>query len=317
MKKFGKFCGITALILGILGIVFVVGGFAAGASLVTLRNSTAYEEGDYGHDIFHFWKNWKVYSGSSKMKDQTSDTFDASQIREILVDIQYGDVTVCSADEADNKPEPGNILVEKKTDDQQTIDVKAENGVLSITEDEDSSSWWNISGRNEWDSEVKIYVPEGIQLDFVSLENGCGDVELKGALNIAELSVDLSVGDVKIENGIRVSGNVDVTCDTGDIKMEDMICQGDFSADASVGDISVQGQIIGNVEAKSSTGSIDFRLSGDKDSYNYDITTDVGDVKLNGRTYDSVSQDVKITNNAEGSTITLATDVGDVKLEVN
>lgn len=315
MKKFVKFCMIVALILVILGIVFVVGGFAAGASWIALQNEF-YEEGDYGHGGFlSFLRNYdgEIIHGK---KTVTCDRIAASEnIREIQVDINYGDVKIYSANEAGEKLDAGEILVEKRIrEDLQTIDVQAESGVLSIREDGEPS-YMNL-GWSDFGGEIKIYLPEDISLDKVEIVNATGDLSIKKDLDIGSLLVELGVGDIQFDSNIQISDNMNISIGTGDIDLKDVICRGDIIVNTGVGDIDVQGEAAGNVDVESGTGDIDVFLKGDKDSYNYDITAEVGEVSLNGKDHDGIGTEIKQENCPGGSTITVLTGVGDIEVKV-
>lgn len=320
MKKFGKFCGIIALILIILGIVFVVGGFAAGASLVTLRNGF-YEEGNYEHNgIFSFWKNLKRRSFGSGSKKVSSDTFDADDnIKSILVDIQYGDVKICHGDEDGKNLKDGEILVEKRIrEDLQTIEVSAEYDTLEIRED--YSGFDSLNSVDYWDDregEIKIYISDGFVFEKVSIVNGTGDISIDRDLNIGELSIDMGTGDFSGNYSIQASGSVNISNGTGDIDLEDLICQGDVFIQNGVGDMDVQGELKGNVTVNNGTGDISLALRGDINTYSYDLSTGVGDVRVNDRSYDGIGQEVKLDNNPGAGTITVENGVGDIDLDVN
>ncbi len=344
MKKFGKFCGITALILIILGIVLVVGGFATGASLVALRNDF-YEAGDYEYkDIFSFWKNpfWKNlnkrHSGSGS-KSTSSDTFSADKdISSITVDIQYGDVKIYNGDEDGKKLEDGEILVEKKIcEDLQTIEVSAAYGTLNIIEDYSGlDSLNNVDYWNDQGGEIKIYVAEGVTLDKVSIVNGAGDISIDRDLDIRELSVDMGAGDFSSDGSIQVSERMNITNGMGDIDLESVTCQGDayiqtnagdvnmqaeVSGDLSItngaGDVNMQGKVSGNLNISNGTGDIGILLTGEMEHYNYDISTGVGDVKVNGQKYEGIGQEVVQNYNPGGSTITVENGAGDIELDIN
>lgn len=320
MKKFGKFCGITALILIILGIVFVVGGFAAGASLITLRNGV-YEEGNYEHNgIFSLWKTLNKGSIGSGSKRVSSDSFDRDEnIKSVLVDIRYGDVEICYGDEDGRNLKDGEILVEKRIyGNLQKFEVSADDGTLEIMED--------YSGHDSLDSvdlwsdrrgEIKIYVSDNFSFDKVCIVNGTGDIYIDRDLNIGELSIEMGTGDFSSDYRVQVSESTHISKGTGDIDLENLICQGDVFVQNGAGDIGIQGEVNGNVTVNNGTGDINVSLRGDINSYNYDLSTGVGDVSVNDQSFEGIGQEVKQDKNPGGSMITVETGVGDIALDIN
>lgn len=315
MKKFTKFCLIFALVLVILGVVCVIGGFASGATRATLRSYHLWE-----YDFLDLDEN-EIDDAVSIGDFQTSKQEISAQenIREIRIDVKAADVTFDTTDSAAEKIPEGTILVETRVrENLQKIEISIEEGVLYISEKTESGlieKYLNNLGDNC--AKVKIYLPKTLVPDLVEIESGVGDLSAQDNLEIRKLTAQLGVGDIRFSGKVRILESMNISSGVGDIKLDDIDCQGDLETYSGVGDLSVYGTVTGNMTSESGTGDMEIYLKGDKDSYNYDISNGTGEMEINGHEYEGVSHEYQVTNNPGGSTITLDGGVGDIELFID
>lgn len=103
---------------------------------------------------------------------------------------------------------------------------------------------------------------------------------------------------------------LDIDCNVGDIRIRE-ISAGDINIDTNVGEIDVNKVDFDNIDCNSNVGEIDINPVKDLDDYDISVSTDVGEVRVDGRSY-------KRSYNSHGKgsgKIRLDTNVGEIKVK--
>lgn len=134
---------------------------------------------------------------------------------------------------------------------------------------------------------VAVIIPSGTSLKSIDINSDVGDVTLN-RITADICNGEISVGDFTVENG--------------DIR--EMVWSSD------TGDIKVLDSTFTNLYLTSNVGDVKIESRQKLTDYNFDLKTDVGEVKLNGEEYGR-----KCIVHGESGSITVRADVGDVKVE--
>jgi DUF4097 and DUF4098 domain-containing protein YvlB len=212
---------ITAAILTALGILIFVGAlFASGFDLSKL-GTVSYETNVY------------TVNGS----------FDV-----IEIDSSETDVTFKRSEDTKLRVE----CVERRT---VKHNVKVENGVLTISED-DKRLWYEHFSLFTKDLRMTVYLPSQ-SYDSLVIDSGTGDVTVPADFSFGGVSIKVSTGDVVLK--ASVGGEVKIKSGTGNITLEGVNAEA-FDLSSSTGNIEIASAVCdGAISIDVSTGKV--RLS--------------------------------------------------------
>ena len=88
---------------------------------------------------------------------------------------------------------------------------------------------------------------------------------------------------ITIPSGTNLS-NIDINAGVGDIRLRDLTVN-DIDIDLSVGAIDVRKVQLNNIECDNNVGEISIEPAADLSEYNMDLSTDVGEVRVDGVSY--------------------------------
>lgn len=314
-KKRYRMIWLAAAIAGIAGTLTGCSGFG------TLFPDGRILRGGLGNS--EDWVPGNVY-------EKTVETIGAEEnIRTICVDSSLVDVKIYSAKEKGKSVSDGEILMEKNVGKKSPdVDVYAENGVLNITQPEQEKQDF------PYNSEVFIYLPENIELENICVEGEDGDIEISGNLSIGKMTIELTSGNLDLIGNVSITSDLSVETITGMIEIDRVTCSGFPELCSESGDIEFSGDVAGKLTAQTGRGDIDVydtatdhmaltscvghisvSLDGDARDYNYDISSENGDLDLNGEVSSGILNTVKKKNNWSGRKIAVSTESGDIEIE--
>lgn len=192
-------------------------------------------------------------------------------ITEIFINISVGNVTIQSGSEFTLKAE--NVSEDFFT--------TADSGVLII--DASSSEFFNNFKMADAKTNLTITLPENFCADFIDIESGSGTILID---NIQTDTLNLSLGacktnlshvyaeNVYIEGGVGISDFKDCTFTDADIT-------------CGVGKISFDGTLYGNCSISGGVGTSDFNLKNSYEDFMINISSGIGNIKVNGKSYHS------------------------------
>lgn len=161
--------------------------------------------------------------------------------------------------------------------------IEVQNGVLTIRQNDVKKFHF---GNNRAD--MVITVPEKMTLSSLKVEQDVGEFSMKD-VNAEDCDIENNVGNIVIKNGNI--GKAVLSTDTGNIEIKN--CE--FT--------SLEGKSnVGNVEVSTGQSVVDYKI---------DMSTDVGNVEVNGKRYKGGYHQ----NGSDKNHIDLQSDVGDVELE--
>lgn len=298
MKKFMKVCGITALILLILGFVLALAaGTAEGAKSI--------------NEVVNRVTNGKVHVGLGN-SDEWGIFF--SDNSELLYDI---DETKFFDD--DYEIYRGDVDKYAVGSDISRLDIEAGGCAFYLEPSEDSNFYIESSGsgkfqcfvknetlyvktshtlkdRNEYgDFEIILYVPANYTFTQADVELGAGYL---GASELLADKVDLEAGVGQIEVNMLEADTCEIEVGMGEILLEDVQVT-KMDAEVGMGHLLLEGTILGDVEAECSMGSIELNLSGREEEFNYNIEAAMGNVSIGNSDYSGLAHDKAVRNSAD------------------
>jgi hypothetical protein len=275
MKTFFKvWLGIGLIALGI-GIAVVVLAFASGAS----------------------WEDVPTYSVNESYEGISNLDFD----------ISYGSVKIVEGD---------TFTIDAANMYDDSFESYVTDGTWYITEDYGNSVnlfGWRFSLRQitEWHHDISphitITLPKDFVADSVTLKVGAGEATAE-AINTSKGSFSVDAGRLQIDQ-IRVTDQSEYNVGAGEMILNNLTAK-DVIMDCGIGNIEVDGVITGDNDISCGIGRIRMDINGEEEDYSYDISSDIGDVVINGRSY----HDRTIDHNAENN-LNLDCGIGNITIE--
>jgi hypothetical protein len=162
-------------------------------------------------------------------------------------------------------------LFSRNKDGHCKLSYEINNSVLTLHVKRSNQSYSGISTLDE-SSSIDMHIPEGID---VRMDSDLGDITAEG-LKGKTIKLHSSLGDITAQN---CSGNFDLNTALGDISLNDV--QGKITSNTDVGDIT--GENITITEActlTTSLGDIDVQLTNSLSECRLDLSTSLGNVKV-------------------------------------
>ncbi len=270
-----------------IGIALLALGFGIG--VVVLAAAT----GDYDERL-------QTYSINESYDD----------VQKIDMNIGYGEVDIMEGDTF-------SIEADHLWDDMESY---VSDGTWYI--EQESDSHLRIFGVNvslgsfgRWDDDftpkITITVPEGFEAESFILNIGAGSVEVE-AIRAMEGEFTVEAGRLVI-NELSIPNKSTYDVGAGEMILKDVSLK-DITMDSGVGSVVIEGDIFGDNDITCGVGSIELDLNGDENDYSYDISSGIGNVEIDGRTYHSVDQ--RIDNGADNY-LRLDCGIGHISVDFN
>ncbi|MGN0141485.1 MAG: DUF4097 family beta strand repeat-containing protein [Roseburia sp.] len=290
MKKFTKVSLIIAAVFAGLGILLCGIASAMGARSVVIYQAledTGIVSTENGLEIgiTDNWKLWDILRDAGGWKklvrgnESAAESFDVSEIRNIVIDADMADVTV--------KPKAGD-----------TIDVAMSYGYLKFFSCEQQGDTLTIKysskGNIEEGPDIQIQVPERVELKT--------------------MEIDADMSDLSLDDVVFVCEKLKISCDMASVELDRIEC-GELTVNCSMGSCTLEGSVRGDITAETDMGSVELRLDGAWGDYNYDISCDMGSVSVDGRDYSDFSARKEEKNPGAEATMELDSSMGDITVE--
>ena len=225
-----------------------------------------------------------------------NESFIASDVKKLDLDIGWGDLTVGKSEDdkihVDAKNVPEGFGAEVKNGTFRTYNSNKKIKIHNLVD-----FWKN----DEDDTKVNILLPAKEYSSFI-LELGAGETTVSDLI-CDKFSVDCGAGEVTFSN-ISCSSS-DIECGAGQVNINDINCEGILNIDGGTGEILVNGilggidvdqgvgnfeftgTINGNIDADGGVGEMTFRLTNPPDDfysnggkYKLDVDTGIGSANV-------------------------------------
>ena len=325
MGKFMKNCGIIALSMLGIGIIFsIISGVNRGwqpipvgrilASVtngrINLPSVWTYHSWESGWDSYwdnwdEYWDNWGDWSGGQNATVNTPDTFDAitgerkeyspgSGIQNLEVDICAYYMEICPSQDGEFHVETAN---------ESNLQCYAKNQTLYLKSSHHRSHHaGNLRG-------IRLYVPEGTVFSKVDMDIDAGSLQL-GALTTDKAEFEIGAGEILGKGG--QIGKLEISLGAGSAEFKEMQVN-DLSVDVGMGSMEFDGSIQNKGNVECGMGSVSMNLAGKETDFNYDIESAMGSVIIGAREYSGLASGNKI-NNAANKKIDIDCAMGSIEI---
>ncbi|MCU6763075.1 Uncharacterised protein [uncultured Roseburia sp.] len=311
MKRFTKWCLISAFILVIIGVILVGTAAVKGFSWISLKEGQragTFQVGPFDVSVTGPFgvrvgvHQEQEYSG--KGTDLKSYTFDKNEIKELKLDVGAGDVEIR---EGSNLDDTITVAVDTRYAD---YDVVQNQNTLTI---EKGSFKVNIGLSNRhYGPDVLITVPKDIYFETMDFSVGAGDLTVQAAMMADICSLRTGAGDLEYTGDLTVNKSAEFTVNSGDITLDELLCAGSLNASCGAGDFDISGTVQGDLNASCGVGDMSIELLGEPDQYNYVLSCGAGDLTVNGNSYTSLKHELNLKNNDNLPDIYLDCGAGDL-----
>lgn len=177
------------------------------------------------------------------------------------------------------------------------------------------------------DTEITLYLPEGMSLDDINIDFGAGKLET-GELKAREIEINVGAGDCTFEK-IEASESVNISLGAGKITVNALSTkEADFDmaagelringanvshetkVDVSMGQATLNGTFTGELEAECAMGNLYITLEGEESDYNYEVDCGMGSISIGGNSYDGVAE--RDINNGSNNKIDVTCSMGNI-----
>ncbi|MCR5700583.1 MAG: DUF4097 domain-containing protein [Lachnospiraceae bacterium] len=234
----------------------------------------------------------------------SGNTIGLDEFNEMKIDLNVMDLTIETGDEA---------CIHYECNKKKLVpEIYVDDKVLVVKQ----QSLKNIFNIGRVKAKMVITVPKDAEYSRVSIDTDTGDVainDIKGDV----LSLSTDTGDIKI-TGISFEKS-DIEGDTGDMKFNS--CNlGDTEISNDTGDVRLTdcdfaGET-GSLTIGNDTGDVSVEGCRDLKLFDFNISTDIGDVEVNGKDYKKRYEQTADNSNGENKnpSIVISTDIGDIKV---
>ena len=309
MKKFFKFCAVTALFLVLVGL-----GFAAAGGALTnteqIREVVDRVTGGRIHlDLTEQGREWQNEAAAGKLQNSLGNVLDR-----IDGDVHYD---IEDATMFDEKHPIVKDDFEGTYPAEAIRNLEVELGGCSFTVEESGDDDYHVaaSGFNKLQCYVEegtlyvratvktvvdtkesgnivLYVPvDAALLDF-DMEVGAGIMNLG---RVKAQSVELEVGAGQILAESVTAGELDISVGMGAAHLYGMRVA-ELNADVGMGNLYAKGAVTGSGDLECSMGNITLELSGAAADYDYSIKCGAGNVEIGQESYSGLLQEKEINN---------------------
>lgn len=273
-----KIIGVTVLLV-FLGVVFTVVGFL----LSDNTDFVIFDTADY------------------TLKELT---YEAVEIDDLKLILNNREVSIVPS-------ETDQIIITYYESENDWFDVEKDDNQLEIinrTKWFFGFSWglFNLSGSNY--DEVKIQLPSSVIDYSIDITTSNGAIELNDLVQLKELKLKSSNGAIKV-NDIHVTDYFKIDTSNGKITINDVSSDVLMNVHTSNGGIYLDGLSTNNLNASTSNGSIEIKISGKYEDYRIEMDTSNGSTYING-----VEKNDSVYNPSEQNVLNIDTSNGSIRL---
>ncbi len=305
MKKFLKFCLITAAILIIIGLILGIAGSVAGGNREIARMARNGEL-TFDSDFFR-WGFWAFDDDEPRLtvidehldehlydldeievfdEDREIQSGDISFSRLPVSDIRRLHISLGGGEFAIRQSEDENFYLEAKNADR--LQVYGENNTLYLKA---------IRTRvHHMDTVISLYIPEE-PYEELELALGAGVLRLQDALAFLEADIEVGAGQMFLEN--LTCNSLTVEVGAGELIGKNLTVRESADWSVGVGHLQVQGTVEGDLDVACSMGSAELTLADEEAAFNYEIECAAGTIQVGGTEFAGLSAEKSLYNHAK------------------
>lgn len=303
--------GLTKLIVGIAAPLFLVGVALSGVGWAMGAETSI--EVPVGEERIHVgWDGVGLsgWSGTSGTETAAAEEAELAPFTSLEVELSNGTVTVSAGETYGIRLSSGS----------RKLQYSLEDGTLKVWDEELIGVQFSERGGS-----VEIFLPDGAELADADITNSLGSIELKN-LSAENLTAQADLGDITAE-GLQ-AGSAVLTAECGAVNLTDVEAD-ELEADLSLGDmtatglvitdrltvtndmggVSLEGELGESVSVTADMGDISAVSSRAEQWYGYELSTDLGEITVNGQ-----NRGTSASQEGETGTMELHTDMGGITL---
>ena len=301
--------GLTKLIVGIAAPLLAVGIVLSGVGWA-MGAETSIQVPVGSEQIHVGWDGVGLTGWSSSYVTDTAVVEDMalSPFTRVDVELSNGTVTVSSGETYGIRLSSGS----------RKLQYSLEDGTLKVWDEELIGVQFSERGGS-----VEIFLPDGAELADADITNSLGSIELKN-LSVETLTAEADLGDITAD-GLRADsaaltaecGAVNLTSVEAD-ELEADLSLGDMTATGlaitdrltvtnDMGGVSLEGELGEKVSVTADMGDISVVSSRAEQWYGYELSTDMGEITVNGQ-----NRGASVSQKGGEGTMELHTDMGGI-----
>lgn len=303
--------GLTKLIVGIAAPLFLVGVVLSGVGWAMGAETSI--EVPVGEERIHVgWDGVGLsgWSGTSGTETAAAEEAELAPFTRVDVELSNGTVTVSSGETYGIRLSSGS----------RKLQYSLEDGTLKVWDEELIGVQFAERGGS-----VEIFLPDGAELADADITNSLGSIELKN-LSAETLTAQADLGDITAE-GLQ-AGSAVLTAECGAVNLTGVEAD-ELEADLSLGDmtatglavtdrltvtndmggVSLEGELGEKVSVTADMGDISAVSSRAEQWYGYELSTDLGEITVNGQ-----NRGTSASQEGETGSMELHTDMGGITL---
>lgn len=250
---------------------------------------TVFRNGIFDHNFweYHYEENIKTEYDQCD-SESTLDSFNKIDIDCDVMDIQI---------------RKGNSYsYSYKCTEKMEPEVSVNNGKLTVTQRDRRKIH---TGNTRCD--LYITVPADAKISYASVHTDVGEIEVEN-VNMEESVLTSDVGDITVKSSDFAT--TEIRTNVGDVFVKNSsITKMNLKSDT--GNVEVEDSTFEGLDIRASVGDVDVKSNKDLEKYSMDLSTNVGEVEINGRNY-------KRSYNKEGTEkyyVNISGNIGDVELD--
>ena len=150
-----------------------------------------------------------------------------------------------------------------------------------------------------------------ISVDKFDIETGAGNSTIT---NLVSDTITVNAGAGNIEFKSSSLNDMTLNCGVGNLAIKDSTISGDSKIECGVGNFTLNDcKLSGECEADCGVGEFKLDLNGNLDDYEIDISSSLGKIKLNGKTYSEVEN----LNKGADNKLKIDGGVGEISININ
>lgn len=301
MKKFIKFCLITALVLILLGLIIGIAGAAAGGNR-EVRRMAKNGELTFDSDFFpisfpDFDDGEDVLLGGGEGFYDLDDKEVFREGKEILSgDISYMQLPVSAITKLQITLGGGEFKILPSEDEHFYLEAKSADK-LQVYDEKNTLYLKAIrTAVHNPDTKVTLYIPDTVSYEELELELGAGVLRLEDAFTIREADIEVGAGQMFLKN--LTCSDLEVEVGAGELIGAGLQVSEKGAFTVGAGHLQVDADVTGNLAVECAMGSAELTLTGDEDAFDYEIDCAAGMIKVGDREFGGLSAERSLDNGA-------------------
>ena len=191
-------------------------------------------------------------------------------------------------------------------------EIAVENGTLTVTQPDTQLNFHfgiNISSAKDYSCNMTLTIPADVVLNDLDVYTDVGEIAISG-IAASSATIQSDVGDLDIRK--CTFERADLVSDVGDIDIAECAL-GEASSYADVGNVSLDSCSFTNLDTSCDVGDISIDTYIDLSGCYIDLSSDVGEVLVNGKKFDKNFHQQSSGNSGKCS-LTAEAGTGDISL---